>query len=44
MSHFLDKEGGKKYRYYAEGNGPDGFYRRGYYGIEGKKILFKFKI
>lgn len=30
-----DAGGTRKYSYFTEGNGPDGLYRRGYYGSDG---------
>lgn len=31
----LDAEGAKRYSYFTQGNGPDGFYSKGYFGSEG---------
>ncbi|TKR96744.1 hypothetical protein L596_010722 [Steinernema carpocapsae] len=30
-----DAEGQKKYSYFSEGSGPDGYYKKGYFGSEG---------
>ncbi|KAH7730712.1 hypothetical protein AAVH_01761 [Aphelenchoides avenae] len=31
----VDAEGAKRYSYFTQGNGPDGFYSKGYFGSEG---------
>lgn len=36
----LDSEGKKKFSYFVQGNGPDGFYAKGVFGTNGSNKLY----